>query len=224
MDYAIITVTPQLKSMLNNTVVGYFKVNKSWVHHNNSYECAAWWEDSEIQSGVYPLYLKANSYSSKELYLQANLNAVVVDDYFPALWGGVAVSRQPYKPKNVGQQRTLFHRLEIVDSIEKTGYSPNISECDVCVNPLIWQEFINAARDNLNQYHDLLDKYRNAYLDHGDGDYNTNLSMIGHCSKQISVLASAISKIKTKMKYLEDATGYMHNLHVDNTNWIGLAA
>ena len=218
---AIINSTSEIKPFIN-TVVGYVKINKSWINHNDSYECAAWWEDSQIQEGVYPLILKENSFSAKELYLVASLNAIVVDDYFPALWGGLPVSRQPYKPKNIGQPRNVFHRFEIVDSIEKTAYSH--SDIDVCVNPLTWQAFINAARSNLDYYNQLLDNYRQDYISNGDGNYNTNLSMISHCSENINNLARSIIKMKDKLKSTEEATQYMIDLHIKNISWASQAA
>lgn len=219
---AIINATSELKPYLN-THVGYVKINKPWVHHNNNYECAAWWEDSEIKPGVYNLILKESHYAPKELMLVASLDAIVVDDYFPALWGGLPISRKDYTPRNVGQHRKVNRRFEIVDSIEATGYSPTC-EINIFVNPLIWQTFIDAARATMQDYSNLLAKYQEDYRNNGDGDYDTNLSMITHCTDNMSKLANAITKMKTRIKYMDEATEYMRNLHFNNTSWINEAA
>lgn len=216
----IINATNELKPFVN-AVVGYIQINESWLHHNNNYECAAWWEDSKIQTGVYPLTLVENYLHPKDLSLNAKLNSVVVDDYFPALWGGVSISKKPYVAKNVGQIRTVNHRLDILDSMERTGNSPG-SKMDICLNPMLWQAFIDSARISLENYRELCNKYYDDYQKFGDGDYNTNISMIAYTTEEMSKLARGIEKMKRCMEYMNNST--FSNLYTKNTNWINQAA
>lgn len=217
---ATIKATSELKSLIN-TVVGFVRINKSWVHHNSSYECAAWWEDSEIQPGVYPLILKENSFSSKELYLSSALDAIVVDDHFPALWGGVAISNKPYVAKNIGEKRTIHKRFELVESINKTGMSA--SDIDVCVNPMIWDAVINAARESLTNYINLCQSYVDTYHADGDGNFDSNISMIQYSGQNMAALSEAIMTMKRHQGYITRDSDYMRNLYAQNTAWVNAA-
>ena len=217
----VIKANKDLKHLIN-TVVGYVKINKPWVNHNNSYECAAWWEDSEIKVGVYPLVLEQSNFVPHNLQLRAKLDAIVVDDFFPALWGGVAISNKPYQAKNVGSTRTIHKVFDLVESITKTGHSPG-NDIDICVNPLIWNSVIQAARDSMLEYQKLADHYMQDYYEVGDGDFDSNLSMIGHCSENMAALCKAISDIKRSQSYLTDSSDYMRNLYADNISWVKAA-
>jgi len=217
----VIKATNELKSLINTTV-GYVKINKSWIHHNASFECAAWWEDSSIQEGVYPLILKQSHLAPYDLYLSAALESIVVDDYFPALWGGVAISDKPYVAKNIGSKRTVHHRFDLVESIEKTGAIPG-SKMDICVNPLIWSALISAARASLIEYQDTYNKYLADYQEVGDGSFDTNIGMIAYAAEHIAVLARSISKIKHQYAYLNEKNDYMRNLFANNISWVQAA-
>ena len=98
-----ILVTPELKPFLGQ-VIGWVKVNQTFIDHNANYECAAWWKDSEIQLGVYPMILEENHLYPRDLRLHVKYDAVVVDDYFPALWGGVSVSKSLISPSILGKR------------------------------------------------------------------------------------------------------------------------
>jgi hypothetical protein len=217
MKNAIINVNDELKSFIGTTV-GYIQINEPWVNHNNSYECAAWWEDSTIVKGVYALTLEKNSFAPYDLYLLGKLDAIVTDDYFPALWGGVAISNKPYTSKNLGQQRTIRHKIDLVEGIEKTGYSPGNS-IDICVNPLIIDAVINAARQSFENYQQSLVSYWSEYHEKGDGNYNSNLSMVAYSTENMTALCRAIEAMNTRRKYLVEATDYMRNNYVKNTAW-----
>lgn len=217
MNKAVINVNADLKPFLGSTV-GYMKVNEPWVHHNNSYECAAWWEDSTIEKGVYALTLEKNSFAPHDLYLLGKLDAVVTDDYFPALWGGVRISNKPYQHQNVGCKRTIRHHINLVEAIEKTGNSPGNS-IDICVNPFIIEAVVNAARDSLNNYQDLLTKYWSEYHIHGDGKYRASLSMVAHCAGNMEALGRAIEVMLRHYNYFTEASNFMRDNYVKNTAW-----
>jgi len=196
--------------------VGFVRVNKSWVNHNNSYECAAWWEDSKIIVGVYPLVLKKNYLAPHNLYLEADLQAEVVDDFFPALWGGVSVSNKPYVAKNLGQIRKVLHRVDIVEGIAKTGNSS--SDMDYFVNPLLWDAFIEAAKESLADYHEYFAKVWAEY----QAD-NSRISSVSYCTECMSELGKAIDEMTRYKGYVYQASDYMLNNMVANSNWVKAA-
>ena len=214
---AIITENADLKPFIG-TVVGSVQVNESWVNHNNSFECAAWWEDTEIQKGIYHLTLEKNYLATNELYLRAKISSVVVDDFFPALWAGVAISRKPYVPVNIGQVRQFNHRVDLVEAIDHTGNIPG-NKMDYCVNPLIIDGVISAARDSLSKYRQLMNNYCAAYDSEGDGKYHTNLSMIGHAAENLAALSRAIDKLLLKRHSLNTASSLMQECYIANTAW-----
>lgn len=214
---AIIIETEALKKY-RNTVVGYMKVNKTWTHHNNSFECAAWFEDSEIQCGVYPLILERNTLVPYDMRLVAKLKSIITSDYFPSLFGGVPVSNIPYNATRIGEERIVRHVVDIVDAINKTGNSSGES-IDYYVNPEIWDLFIESARSNMSSNYQLLNEYHSRYSSEGDGSYDSNLSMISHVCGWISDLGKAIQEMKRRKSYLDNATDMMAQCYRKNMGW-----
>ena len=217
MNNPVITKNKDLKPFIG-TVVGYLQVNKTWTHHNNSFECAAWWEDSQIKSGIYPLVLTENRYAPYELYLSAKLDAEVVDDFFPALWAGSAIGNKPYQPKNIGEKRHIFHRVEIVNAIKSTGFSPG-ADMDYCIHPFMVDAFVSAARDTMRNYQIMMTEYWNTYQQQGDGKYAENLRMISHAAVNVAALAEAIEEMTQRKDDFTQSSEYMLKLYADNTAW-----
>lgn len=209
-------VTDELKYFLNKPV-GWVKVNKKYVHHNSSYECAAWWEDSEIQSGIYPLILEQRYHHPKDLGLYAKLDAVVVDDYFPALWGGVRVSREPYQPKNVGDHRIIWDRYDIVDTIERTGNSPDADK-DFCLHPFLWDAMVRSAEQTMQDFYQYLNQSWNKRASEGDDQYRSSLSAIAYAGQNVEKLARAIELIRTRQRYISE--NFMRDMYARNTEWV----
>ena len=201
--------TDAVKPFLNKEV-GSVKINQSWVHHNNSYECAAWWEDSKIEEGVYPLILKSSTYHPNELYLSAELKSIVVDDFFPALWGGVAIGNKPYKSSNLGQVRKVFHRVDLVEAVDRTGNIPG-SNMDYFVNPFMFPVFIEAAKTTLLRIQQHFTKSWSNELN--------NLNTIKYCGENMAGLADAIEKMEGRLKSFTTASDYMLNNYISNTTW-----
>jgi len=219
MTYSTITVSPEIKPLIGQTV-GYVQVNKKFVHHNASYECAAWWEDSEIQTGVYPLILEEYYLSPRNLKLLVKFDAIVVDDYFPALWGGVAISNTPYKPKSIGSNRVIHYSFPLVDSIVRTGNIPG-SEKDFFVNPMIWDLVVRAAQKDMERYNNLLADYWKEYQEEPFNKYLSNLGMVGHCAENLSLLTKDIERImRHKESFMNNSSDYYKGLRDNNTLWV----
>lgn len=213
---AILNTTNNLKPFVDK-VVGYVQVNKTWVHHNNAYECAAWWEDSQIVTGVYPLFLKENYLAPKNLILGCVFDAIVVDAYFPSMSGGVAFSNKGSKER-IGGKRNIHHSFNIVEVMEKTGQIPG-DDKDFVLNPLLWEGFIESARENLLNYQQMYMDNWNTYLKEGDGKYNSNLSGIKYLSGKIHDLADAIDRMKRVKDKIENASEYMSEIYAGNVSW-----
>ena len=216
MNQVYVDVNNQLKPFLK-TVVGYIKVNESWVHHNNSYECAAWWEDSKIQQGVYAMTLERSNYAPFNLYLGVKLDAIVTEDFFPALWGGVGVNKT-YVPQNIGAKRVINHCIDLLEAVENTGKSPG-NKVDMCINPLIISGIIGSARQSLINHQNAFNERWVDYSMEGDGKYDTNLRMIAYHSANMSALCEAIEKMSNKLKDLTSASDYMRANYIQNTAW-----
>lgn len=211
---ANLMLTYNLKGFVGQTV-GYVKVNKSWVHHNNSFECAAWWEDSRVIEGVYPLVLRVNRFVPKNLYLEARFDAEVVDAYLPAMMGGVAFA--DYSKNRIGEKRAVFGSFDIVEAMTSTGRIPG-EDKDFVLNPFLWDSFIESARKSMRDSQEYLENCFSAYLQDGDGNYNRNISSVAHASENVSELAFALEKMLDAKKKISE-TEYLKELHVKNTSW-----
>lgn len=217
---AILNTTNNLKPFVDK-VVGYVQINKTWVHHNNTYECAAWWEDSQIVTGVYPLFLKEHYLAPRNLILGCVFDAIVVDAYFPSMSGGVAFSNKGSKER-IGGKRNIHHSFDIVEVMEKTGQIPG-DDKDFVLNPLLWEGFIESARENLLNYQQMYVDNWNTYRKEGDGKYNSNLSGIKYLSGQIHDLADAIDRMKRVKDKIENASEYMSEIYAGNVSWMNAA-
>lgn len=218
----LISANNKIKPFIKTTV-GYINVNKSWVIHNNSYECAAWWEDRQVITGVYPLILDTAHFFPNNLILTSTLNAVVVDDFFPAMYGGVAIGCNPYKPQNIGQRRTIRHNVGIIEAVVKTGNIPG-ENIDIYLNPEMIDLFISAARDELAIQADRFKDQWNEYAINGDGNYNSNLSSVHYLASNIKEISSGLEKLLWEADYRSKNTDYHRELMRHNTSWVPNAA
>jgi len=204
---AILRVTDNLKPFVGQAV-GYVKVNKSYIHNNNSFETAAWWEDSEIQTGIYPLILKKNHLSPHNLELTATFNAKVVDCHFGS----------PYDKDRIGGLRSVLTKFDVVDCVNNTGIIPGRDK-DFVVNPFLWEGFIESARIELEACVKGMNQWYQDYHFKGDGNYNGNLSMLGHFARNIEALTKAIEEMKRSKDKFDNASEYMNKIYSENTAW-----
>lgn len=205
-----------------NKRVGFVKINEVIKHHNNQYECAAWWEDSEVQPGIYPLILEKNYLHPHHIQLKAKLSAIVTDDFFPSFYGGVGISGMPYKPQRIGQKREITYTFDVVNAIDHTGHIPSSTK-DFFVDFNLINPIISDARDNLLIENDCLVREMENYINNGDGKYQSNLSMIVHYSGNIKNLTEAIMLLSHKIKDFENMTPYTRNNFESNTSWVNQA-
>jgi hypothetical protein len=212
-------------------LVGAVQVNKPFIYHDASYECAAWWEDREAQTGVYPVYLSRRYHHPKHLTITAHIKAKVVDDYFPGLWGGI-----PYKPKHIGEERIIRQGIEVVDAIERTGNSPG-SDLDWFIHPSWWKVFTDEAEAELRENYRRLSEFWNEWnnLDpqtfkakmdgrwEFDDEFRSKIGMIAHFGGHLEKWARRIEKINWCSQYHKVGgkydTEYQRNNFAQNTEW-----
>lgn len=217
-------------------IIGAVKVNKPFVYHDNHYECAAWWEDREAQVGVYPVYLGRDHNYPNLLHIKAEIGAKVSDDYFPGLWGGVRISNEPYKPKHVGELRTIHQTIEVVDAIQRTGNSPG-NDLDWFIHPTWWKVFLDEAEAELREDYRRLPEFWNAWNELNeasfkekmgsdwkfDDDFRSKVGMIAHFGSLLDKWARRIEKINWSYQYHKPGsrydTEYHRNNFVKNTEW-----
>lgn len=220
----------------SRVLVGAVQVNKTFIHHYASYECAAWWEDREAQLGAHPVYLSRSYHHPKHLTLTAHIKAAVVNDYFPGLWGGVAISREPYKPKHIGEERIIHHEIDIVKGIESTGNSPG-GDIDVFIHPSWWKVFADEAEAELREDYRRLPEFWNEWnsLDSKtfknrmdgrwefDDEFRSRVGMIAHFGSLLEKWSRRLEKINWRSQYHKVGgkydTAYQRENFIKNTEW-----
>ena len=217
-------------------IIGAVKVNKPFVYRDANYETAAWWEDREAQVGVHPVYLTRSYHHPKNLVIRAEIKAKVVDDYFPGLWGGVRISNEPYKPKHLGEDRTVYQGIEVLDAIERTGNSPG-SDLDWFIHPSWWKVFTDEAEAELREDYRRLPEFWNEWdrLDpktfknrmgdrwQFDDEFRSKVGMIAHFGGLLEKWARRLEKINWRAQYHKPGgqydTEYQRNNFAQNTEW-----
>jgi hypothetical protein len=196
--------------------VGFVRINKPIVHTDSSYECAAWWEERTTTTGVFPLFLNVvnNNYS-----VQAKIPATVSDDYFPSLWGGVAISDKPYVAKNIGNKsRDVRVSADIVAAIKDTGTIPGADK-DWYVNPEIWELVIKDHEQQLFNAYNALPEWWAKYQA-GDDQYHSRVGMIAHFGEMLVRYPREIQELYRHHGYLNEKSPMWQELHKKNTAWI----
>lgn len=80
---------------------------KEPIKHNLSYEVAAWYTELELEAGTYEITARLTD--SSAVYLQAaNVPAVIVQNYTPSLFGGMAIGGRDGSEENGKKTSTNF--------------------------------------------------------------------------------------------------------------------
>jgi len=191
------------------------QVNKTWKHDKRDFECAAWREEWETVKGVYPITLEADRYGA--LSLIAKIGAVVIDDYFPSLWGGMPVSNKPYVPKHLGAARELRITIDIAEAIECTSNSPG-NDKDLFIDKKHWGALISEAEASLKRLYSELPSWWDKYAASED-EYDSRVGMVAHVANEIVVVAKDIQKMNRQLKYQTEKSDMWRGYYVSNTAW-----
>lgn len=67
---------------------GFYRLAKPTVFHYAGYECAAWWRDTSVPAGDYPVFGYKQGGSIR---FTAELEGTITEDNFQSLWGGAPI-------------------------------------------------------------------------------------------------------------------------------------
>lgn len=207
-----------MKELLNKEV-GKVQINKPIIYTDRGYECAAWWEERKSDLGVFPLVLVKDRYLD-DYSVMAKIPAIVTDDYFPALWGGVPVSNKPYVPKRIGERSSLpvVVRNSLPEAICQTGYSPG-NEIDWYINPEIWEMCLKNCQARLIQEKEYLDTVWNVSESHRISSIKCTADRLSKVAKEIDEITFHIKSWKDAFETAEVVSEYRKNLWQNNTKW-----
>lgn len=180
---------------------------------DRGYECAAWWQTTRTDTGVYDIGLMQGNGSStdKSYHLVASVPATVTDAYFGSLFGGVPIGKYD-KSRDVGKRVNEWISVSALHGIETYNWSftegtqwifkpefwPMISE----YYTQLLHESMKGARISYNNH---------MGLPNNPGDYDGwGFNMIGYFSERVSEAVRSLEKI-------ERQTGYLKNPSCDNT-------
>lgn len=195
------------------TIVGAVRINKAQKYHYNNYECAAWWEERESQQGaIYPLEMATDKSFPNDLVLFSDMEVIVVDDYFPALWCGMSVGNKPYKPKHIGEKRTMRMPFTVEMALNQTGVITGEYDFEIFLDPFHWQTLLDDTHKQLERAMGWINKDFEEYKNDKGG-----LGSLGYDGKKIAKAAKLASRFNERMGYMEH--GYLIDLHNKNTAW-----
>lgn len=200
-------------------VVGMVQIVEPFTRHNASYECAAWWEDMQAVPGIYPLVLKERAHSQGEIHLVAQVDAKVIDDYFPSLWAGSAIGTTPYKAKHTGEDRIIHVAYTISEAMEATSNSPDSKTKNLFLAKEYWQTFIDEATASFNDCCKDFPKWYEVYAsDETRKPYS--IGMVAHVAAEITALGRDIEAMERSLGYQNTTnTDSWRRYYDTNTRW-----
>jgi hypothetical protein len=189
-------------------VVGQVKVyemsREEREHVNNGYECAAWWEKTRVEPGTYELRLAQSYHAKDHLFVTATVPAVVIDDYFPALWCGVSVSREAYRPKHLGERRELALNCPFAEACITSGNKSRSIESliDLHYFEVALEHYKTLLNEHYNRLPRCWEEYQTASDDRWkvSSVYHTALWM-SECAKSVDELLRALDWRRSNPQY-----------------------
>jgi hypothetical protein len=187
------------------------------LEHEERYECAAWWTKMRSVPGEYELKVVKEYHHT---FLMGKIKAVVVEDYFPALWCGVSVSKKPYDTtKNAGNACEFTLRLPVDAFVKDARLRAN--------RPEIIDDYCNAAlevlKKDLEHYADWLRRELGTEGMPKDGilDYEfvTPAKFAVQTSERIHAVQTFRKWHENTWKYQERAKDYPDNYIHKVTYW-----
>lgn len=227
------------KAYDSNPIIGAVQVNIPFEYRKSDYECAAWSEDHQAQVGVHPVYLGRSYHYPQLLTITAHIRAKVISDYFPGLWGGVPISREPYQTKHVGEERVIYRSISIEDAIQRTGNSPGYDakgEMDWFIHPSWLKVFAEEALSELKEDYRRLPEFWREFesLDEStftakldgrygfDMEYRAKVGMVAHFGGLLEKWSRRLEKINWQAQYQPGGasdSAYQRENFTKNTEW-----
>jgi hypothetical protein len=196
-----------------NEVIGAVRVINHY-NHTQHYECAAWWEERKVTPGIYPVTFDI---SSDNMVGAFTVDATVINDYFPALFGGVSISREHYTPKHIGEHRKIKQNYDLASMVIRTGNSPYSNGFDYYISPKHWNDVVKYLT---NEITDRFSHISTRYNEWKSSDYdNSSLELLSVCygSKFVYDKSYQLYEIANHMRFYN--SNYHLNLFNSNTQW-----
>lgn len=113
------------KHPLIGQTIGALRLKQPHLHRDSNYETASWWEERQLEPGIYPLKVGVASYGRDQpLTLYAEGTGVVTDSFFPSSFGGVMLPGSNPQ-KYFGEARQIKIAVGWKTAIQQTGSSPS---------------------------------------------------------------------------------------------------
>ncbi len=100
--------------------IGWLRLVKPATNHRASYECAAWWQDEESETGIFPLILCEDRFNKGRFFSVATVPAKVTDCYFGSLWCGNAIGKYD-KTADLNREATIYVTIQLPELVHTTG-------------------------------------------------------------------------------------------------------
>lgn len=179
------------------TEIGKVSINSPIKFRDQSYECAAWWEERLSTTGVFPLLLKKVNHYTDDYVVYAEIPAVVTDEYFPALFHGVAVGTSPYKPSRIGQQtRPVKVQESLVKAILLSGRSTS-PDIDWYIDRKHWHSCLTQRKSRLLAHKQYLDQVWTSDLASSDV-----IRTIRYAANNVAIVSQELSELNDHIKFV----------------------
>lgn len=199
-------------------LIGFYKLNKEFVHHNSSFETASWWEDTKIEPGIYPIKVIKSNYDFRNpIGLSIQFKGKVVDAYFPSSFAGNIVPGSGKSPDRIGAPRDIGQGLDWKKAVSAYGASPSRDEePDIWIDPKFWPNIDKMFEERIEEHLELLDYARKAPT-RGENREEDRAGALQHAAQRLAKSAEDRVTILREMQY--QVKGTHHDLHVKNTKW-----
>jgi hypothetical protein len=203
--------------------VGYCRHNgpQPISHKNDKFETASWYEDIEIPTGIYPIYVGWDSYGrhggQPKLYIQ--FTGKVVDDFFPSSLGGYGTGTRT-TPQHIGEERKVDKVISFQEAISQTGNSPQKEGQDIYINPKYYTDFAQYFEELVKQDIESLQWFRRKTP--GGGAVGRNAKDTASSTKTASSWVNQSSKtLETIYEAIQsNEDSYLSKLKDKNTQWV----
>lgn len=175
-------------------ICGQVKVHVGQKRTNQSYECAAWWQITMTDTGVFDVGLQREEQGHYTLV--AIVPATVTDADFTSHFGGLAYGKYD-KSRDVGRRVKEYLKVSAIKAIEQYGNSPGMHELQWIFDPQYW----GLVREQYEvQMKDAVQRVKERYDGYKAGK-EFDLSMVAHYGSILETSARSIEKIDTQIGY-----------------------
>ena len=206
--------------------LGYYRHNGPSPIENTrrDFETASYTETTQIPPGIYPIYPGWSAYSGSggEASLYVEFKSTVSHDFFPSSFGGVMIGDA--KPKHVGEPRTVYKSVDLIDGIKRTGNSPNKTpnadgeiSPDIYINPKCWEDIAKYYEEKLEKDLEYIEKCIKDFRSEPDNK-ESRTGTLRYCAGCIDRTSKILETVYHCQSYQKNPT--FIKLHERNTEWI----